>query len=326
MLKLLMIREKIKEIYSTKSVFIDPAIRFIATLISMLIINSQIGALAILKSPVVVLGIAAVGAVLTKKFMVMMILLCMVGHIYAIDALSALVVLVSYIIMYLLFFRFSSKYSYVLIAVPLLYFIKIPFLMPVLLGLMATLVAIIPMAFGTMIYFYLNYFSTNYDKLINMNSEEATDTIVNMINNVYKNPAFFYTVMVFALVIGLVYFVKRLSVDYSWLVSAISGGLLATLAILIGCNLFDMSSIYSMPMVIVGGLISTILAWLLQFFVHSVDYTRTEYTQFEDDEYYYYVKAVPKIQVVSAEKNIKRINARKVSAGTKNRDKKKRKK
>ena len=324
MLKLLMIREKIKEIYSTKGVFIDPVIRFLITLVSLLIINSQIGALAILTSPVVVIGLSAVGAILTKKFAVMLILVCMIGHIYAIDAFSALVVLVSYIIMYLLFFRFSSKYSYVLVAVPLLFFAKIPFVMPVLLGLMASPVAIIPMVFGTLIYFYLNYFTLNYDKLISANSEEATDTIMNMVNNVFKNPTFFYTVMVFALVIGLVYFVKRLSVDYSWLVSAIAGGLLATLAMLIGCNLFDMSTVYTMPMVIVGGLVSTILAWLLQFFVHSVDYSRTEYTQFEDDEYYYYVKAVPKIQVVSAEKNIKRINARKVSAGTKNKDKRRR--
>ena len=324
MLKLLMIREKIKEIYSKKSIFIDPAVRFLVTLVALIILNVNMGALSALTSPVAVLGIAVIGAVLTKKFAVMMILLCMIGHVYAIDAFSAIVVLVTYIIMYLLFFRFSSKYSYLLVAIPLLYFIKLPFVIPVLLGLTATPVAIIPMAFGTMIYFYLNYFSVNYDKLLALNSEEATAIIMDMVNNIFKNPAFFYTVMVFALVIGLVYFVKRLSVDYSWLVSAIAGGLLATLAILIGCSMFDMENIYSMPMVIIGGLFSTVIAWLLQFFVHSVDYTRTEYTQFEDDEYYYYVKAVPKIQVVSAEKNIKRINARKVSAGSKNRSKKRR--
>ena len=30
------------------------------------------------------------------------------------------------------------------------------------------------------------------------------------------------------------------------------------------------------------------------FFFFSVDYTCTEYVQFEDDDYYYYVKAVPR--------------------------------
>lgn len=75
-------------------------------------------------------------------------------------------------------------------------------------------------------------------------------------------------------------------------------------------------------MVIIGGLLSTGVAWLAQMFLHSVDYVRTEYTQFEDDEYYYYVKAVPKIQVLPAEKSIKRINAQKVSTKTKANNKK----
>ena len=51
------------------------------------------------------------------------------------------------------------------------------------------------------------------------------------------------------------------------------------------------------------------LAYILQFFVFSVDYSRTEHTQFEDDEYYYYVKAIPKINVTAPEMNVKRINA-----------------
>jgi len=53
----------------------------------------------------------------------------------------------------------------------------------------------------------------------------------------------------------------------------------------------------------------------LQFFVFNVDYSRTELVQFEDDEYYYYVKAVPKITLATPEKSVKRINTqRKASA------------
>ena len=45
----------------------------------------------------------------------------------------------------------------------------------------------------------------------------------------------------------------------------------------------------------------------IKFFVFNVDYTRTERVQFEDDEYYYYVKAVPKNTVSIADKQIKKI-------------------
>lgn len=44
------------------------------------------------------------------------------------------------------------------------------------------------------------------------------------------------------------------------------------------------------------------LALVLQLTVFSLDYSRTEYVQFEDDEYYYYVKAVPKITIAVSEK------------------------
>ena len=74
---------------------------------------------------------------------------------------------------------------------------------------------------------------------------------------------------------------------------------------------------------IVGGiLVSAVLALLLQISIFSLDYSRTEYVQFEDDEYYYYVKAVPKISIAVPQKKVKKINAqkapqRKVSSGRK---------
>ena len=41
---------------------------------------------------------------------------------------------------------------------------------------------------------------------------------------------------------------------------------------------------------------------MVVFFVHNLDYRRIENHQFEDDEYYYYVKAVPKMGMTGANK------------------------
>lgn len=313
MLKLLMLREQFKKVYSLNSRFLTPVFKFVATLISMIIINTNIGAMGAIKNPVVVLAISIVGAFLPATIMVMMLLLIMVAHILVISVTSAAVILVTYIIMYLLFFRFSSKYSYILLLTPLCFILKIPFIIPVMLGLCGTPVTIVPMIFGTLIYFYINYFAKNFDTLVLSSSEEAVTMMTAMANSIFKNPTFFFTIGTFAVVICLVYFVKKLSIDYSWMISAISGGLLSIIVMLIGCVVFDMSSVFTILSVLIGGIISTIIAWLVQFLVHSVDYSRTEVTQFEDDEYYYYVKAVPKIQVLPPEKSIKRINAKKVN-------------
>ncbi len=49
---------------------------------------------------------------------------------------------------------------------------------------------------------------------------------------------------------------------------------------------------------------------VLELFLFSVDYSRSERLQFEDDEYYYYVKAIPKVAMTTPEKTVKKINER----------------
>ena len=42
----------------------------------------------------------------------------------------------------------------------------------------------------------------------------------------------------------------------------------------------------------------------MKFFVFGGDYTRTERLEYEDDDYYYYVKAVPNALVATSERSI----------------------
>ena len=43
--------------------------------------------------------------------------------------------------------------------------------------------------------------------------------------------------------------------------------------------------------------------------IFSLDYRRTENVRFEDDEYFYYVKAVPKIKVTEKNRNVTNIKS-----------------
>ena len=88
-----------------------------------------------------------------------------------------------------------------------------------------------------------------------------------------------------------------------------AGAFVNVMVILIGDLMFDTNvSIFG---VIVGTVISFLITGILQFFVFHVDYSRTEKVQFEDDEYYYYVKAVPKVTLARPEKKIKQIAGQK---------------
>jgi len=79
---------------------------------------------------------------------------------------------------------------------------------------------------------------------------------------------------------------------------------------------------YNLPVdlvsMILGILVSVIIALIYQFFVFAVDYSRTEYLQYEDDDYHYYVKAVPKIAVSAPDVKVHRIYSRKTGKNDKN--------
>ena len=67
---------------------------------------------------------------------------------------------------------------------------------------------------------------------------------------------------------------------------------------------------------IIYTVVSVVVGLLLEFLVFGGDYSRTERLEYEDDEYYYYVKAVPKAAVATSERSIKKINAEPVKEDT----------
>ena len=86
------------------------------------------------------------------------------------------------------------------------------------------------------------------------------------------------------------------------------GGLVNFIVLFTGYVLLGISG--RITGLVAGSLISLAVALILEFLFFNLDYTRTERVQFEDDEYYYYVKAVPKIYVAEKEKRVKKFNAK----------------
>ena len=87
----------------------------------------------------------------------------------------------------------------------------------------------------------------------------------------------------------------------------VTGAIADAMIILIGKLVLDIN--VSILWLLLGSVLAVLVAKVLQFFVFNVDYSRTERVQFEDDEYYYYVKAVPKVTVAPAAKTVKKINS-----------------
>ena len=206
------------------------------------------------------------------------------------------------LIMYLLYFRVAPGQGYVLVLTPLAFLLQIPYVIPLVLGLVGGPVCAVPMAFGTMLYYLMYYMKTNETML------SSTETETYLVENVLNNKAVLMTILIFALVLMVVYAIHRMSTDYAWYMAIGSGAVLNVVLFLTGGLIMQVR--ISLLGLVIGTAVSVLIALLVEFFVFSVDYSRTEYAQFEDDEYYYYVKAVPKMSIAIPDKKVKKINTR----------------
>ncbi len=95
-----------------------------------------------------------------------------------------------------------------------------------------------------------------------------------------------------------------MSIEYAWTVAIVSGILFQSVGLIAGYLLLGITG--KTYEVLIGNGVACLAAFFLQFVFFNLDYSRTERLQFEDDEYYYYVKAVPKAFVPGTDKKVKR--------------------
>lgn len=95
-----------------------------------------------------------------------------------------------------------------------------------------------------------------------------------------------------------------------------AGSVVGLLAILVGGLVFGAT--VTVGQLILDVLLSTAIATVYNFFIFAADHTRIGHVQFEDDSYYYYVEAVPKMNVSTSDVRVQKIDARKHNTGERN--------
>ena len=301
-------RDKLKNFYGAHELVLRPIIKFLAVFISLILIKSNIGYMELLNSWLVILALSVICAFLPWNVITVILAVDILANIFSVSVELGGMILLVMLIMFLLFFRFSPKQGVLLVLIPLAFFLKVPYAVPIVVGLVWAPYAIIPVIFGTVIYSMIYVISENTTLITHMSngniSAASVNSIIKMLSN---NNGMFLLITAFVITVLVVYFIKRMSVDNAWTIAILVGGILQFVIVIVGSVMIKTDS--TLAEIIIGNIFSVVIAFVTHFFVFSVDYSRTEHTQFEDDEYYYYVKAVPKINVTAPEMNVKRINA-----------------
>lgn len=309
MTTLLEYREKMKILLGKYDIYIFPVLKFILAFITFLVINANMGYMKALANPAVALILALLCSFLPMNVLPVLAALVVLCHCYALSVEVLGIAFVLIALMFLLFFRTAPQYGYLLVAVPLAFVLKIPCLVPLAMGLAGTPAAAIPVACGTVIYYFIHYVRLNTAMLGGEDTSSMTEKLSYLLDSLLNNKEMFLMVAAFTLTLVIVYVIRRLATDYSWTIAICVGAVADLVVILLGSVVMNIS--VSIIGLLIGSIVSAGLALLLQLCVFTLDYSRTEYVQFEDDEYYYYVKAVPKITIAMSEKKVKKITPQK---------------
>lgn len=306
MSNLLEIREKLKLLYSRNEFILVPVLKFMLAYLTICMVNGELGYMGRLDNLGLVLIVSLLCSFLPNGCVILFGAVFSLMHLYELSLEVAVAALAIYLIMFLLFFRMGSKDSVILVFTVLLLALKIPYVIPVAVGLLATPLAAVSVGCGIVVYYMLTNISDNATIISSMGTDEATAKLRLVIDSVLGNRAMIVMIVAFAITIAVVYLVRRMSIDYSWSIAMIAGVIIDLVVLLVGDLVYDTQ--LSLGMAVLGSIVALAIAKILEFFRFCVDYSRTEKVQYEDDEYYYYVRAVPKMSVSAASKTVKRIN------------------
>ena len=308
MVTILELRASLLRFLQKFQIIVEPLVKFIVAFAVFRCINNAIGHEAHLMSLPAEPLLALLGTFTPPVILVLLGAVVSLVHVYVASPLLAILVALLMVILYCFIARFSGKYGYVVLAVPILFLLKIPYVVPLVLGLIATPMAIIPTACGVIVYRMFTVISSAAELESSTVIEDILALYIDVIDQLVADKQMIMTIAVFSVVIIVMYLVRKLSIEYVFAISIAVGAIFCILGFLLADMVFGTEmDITSMVFGTVG---SMLIALVFQFFRLALDYTAVERVQFEDDDYYYYVKAVPKMNLAVPERSVKKISAK----------------
>lgn len=311
MSNLLVWKEKLQRLYAKYSFYIDKTIQFALAFLTFWFVSTRLGYMKPLAQPVIMVVLAVICAFLPVVFTVLAAAGLTIAHLFSLSLGIAVTAMAIFVLMFIFYFRFAPKSGIIILLVPVAFAFKIPYVIPIVWGLIGTPAAVLPIALGVMTYYMITYVNESATVLKGLEGGMVQQITV-FLQKAFSNKEMWIMIAAFGICLLAVYGIRRLAVDHAWEIAIVSG-MVANMVVIVGGEII-LNINTSYVELIAGCLVAGAIGFIVEFFVFAVDYTRTERLQFEDDEFYYYVKAVPKIQITPPEKTVKTINERQETA------------
>ncbi len=306
-MKLLAFRTLALKVYQKTRFIINPIVKFLLSMWVFGWINGEIGYDPRFTSKTIVMLLSVICAVTPGGVMVFFAMVLTLVHVFHASILLAGLLFLMFVVLYGLLMRFSPEHALAAVAVPVLTKYNLHYCVPMVLGCTANPISALPCACGVIIYHMMTIVKTYSGRQVDLkNLDQVLELFMDVINAFLANKHMMIAVIVFALVITAIFVVRKGSFDFAFIISIGAGIVVNILGFLVLDLHFNVA--VNAGKLILFTLVAGAVALVLEFFKRVLDYTAIERVQFEDDDYYYYVKAVPKVNVGVARHSIKRMS------------------
>lgn len=297
------LRESLILFYKKQEYIIVPVFRFVVTLCLLLLLRTHLGAYgpagAPLQNTLLNVIIALFCSMLPPGFTAAILALVMVWDLYRLSLEATALCAALILVCLLVYYRFAPRDSMILLLMPIAYAVNLHYAVPVLAGLLFGPGAAVPVVFGLLFTRYVLL----VEKLLPVIGRDAGGAVLTseslisnfraLVDGMMNDRGLIVLAAALAAAAVVVCFIRHLVMAHAWITAITAGCILELVILLIGDMRFGTQ--IDLTMVLAGIVVSFLIAQIVRFFLFHADYLRIENVQFEDEDYYYYVKAVPKV-------------------------------
>ena len=303
------LRENLIQLYKRQEFLLLSVFRFAVSLAVLLLLRAHLGVHistgSALNSSLLNVIIALICSMLPPGFSAGILGLVLLLDLYKLSLEVAAVGAAIILVCLLVYFRFTPRDTMILLLMPVAYALNLHYLVPILAGLLFGPGAAVPVIFGLLFTRYVLLVEGNLSALaapgggMSIVGEQLITNFRSLVDGTVYDKLMISLAVAFVITVIAVCFIRRLAIVNAWHV-AITAGCILELVILLLCDM-RLDTGIDLAYVFVGIVFSFVLAQIVRFFVFNVDYLHIENVQFEDEDYYYYVKAIPKVMVYSSD-------------------------
>lgn len=292
----LYIRQQLRRFYAEYSTYILMAAKTVTAVALFLMINQAFPYRAILDREIVILAIALLCSILPWNYMTVIACVWLLAQLSGFSLEITLFVLVLLLALAVLRYLMLPGCSLVLVLLPVLAAAKIPYMIPLIVGLTAGLSGFVSVGSGVVLYYVLLFVTKNQSYFTEAAGHTLVERLLFLVKGFIDNREMLMLTVIFCMTAILVHLISRIDVKYAHIIAAVVGAVLMPLTMMMSEKVLHIG--FGIGGEIWGSVLGLAVTLLVDWIRSGLVYARTESVQFEDDDYYYFVKAVPKIRVV----------------------------